>query len=654
MLGSSGAAGGEVGDAAVAGSAGKATGASAGSTRNSSSTGNGGNGVSDTLDAGVAGASGASPDAPVAGNAAGSTGGKATGGAAGNVAPGGSTGSAGNSTAGSSTGSGGAAGSTGTHLAGTYKVVAWNDLGMHCMDGKDYSVFSILPPYNNLHAQAIRTDVTKGKLLDSSAPVVVTYEAVADAANSINTISSTKTNFWSWVAKLFGANPAPDHGLNLSDPAVSNPTPSRTPAALTYDSTNKWWTAEGIPITPYPDDFASNGGVKNFYPMVKVVLRDTANTVLATTNVVLPVSDEMSCKSCHASDSASTDARPGAGWVNDTTDPERDWKKNILRLHDENAPDAIAVAGMNATYTGGTLLATAEAGQPILCAACHKSNALGTSQKTGIKPLTEALHGKHATVDKPGTTTTLEALTTRDGCYTCHPGSTTKCLRGAMGNALDPQTGLPSMDCQSCHGTMSAVGKPSREGWLDEPSCQNCHDRASGTSTPFVRYTSVFSTGTTVRPTVDTRFATNPNKPVTGKSLYRFSTGHGGLPCEACHGSTHAEYPSAQANDDAQSLALQGHVGTINECTVCHSAAPTTSNGGPHGMHEVGQAWVQDHHSGGVSRTTCQQCHGTTSAGSPLAVVKTAKTLNAGEYGNKTFAAGDRVTCWSCHKGPNP
>ena len=29
-----------------------------------------------------------------------------------------------------------------------YTLVAWSELGMHCMDGKDYSVFSVLPPYN--------------------------------------------------------------------------------------------------------------------------------------------------------------------------------------------------------------------------------------------------------------------------------------------------------------------------------------------------------------------------------------------------------------------------------------------------------------------------------------------------------------------------
>ena len=35
-----------------------------------------------------------------------------------------------------------------------YAIVGWNNLGMHCMDG-DYSVFSLLPPYNTIHAQLV-------------------------------------------------------------------------------------------------------------------------------------------------------------------------------------------------------------------------------------------------------------------------------------------------------------------------------------------------------------------------------------------------------------------------------------------------------------------------------------------------------------------
>src|SRR5512143_2198134 len=58
--------------------------------------------------------------------------------------------------------------------AGPYTVIAWNDLGMHCVDGTDFSVFSLLPPYNNIHAQLTRKD---GVDVDP-ASVRVTYEAI--------------------------------------------------------------------------------------------------------------------------------------------------------------------------------------------------------------------------------------------------------------------------------------------------------------------------------------------------------------------------------------------------------------------------------------------------------------------------------------------
>ena len=37
-----------------------------------------------------------------------------------------------------------------------YALLAWSELGMHCIDGKDYSVMSILPPYNTVHAQLVK------------------------------------------------------------------------------------------------------------------------------------------------------------------------------------------------------------------------------------------------------------------------------------------------------------------------------------------------------------------------------------------------------------------------------------------------------------------------------------------------------------------
>ena len=88
---------------------------------------------------------------------------------------------------------GGAAGPTG------WTVVAWNNLGMHCLDA-DFSAFAILPPYNTIQAQVI--DATGHRVTDPAA-VSVTYEAVADPSGSINRTSVGKTNFWTNVFSLF-------------------------------------------------------------------------------------------------------------------------------------------------------------------------------------------------------------------------------------------------------------------------------------------------------------------------------------------------------------------------------------------------------------------------------------------------------------------
>ena len=38
--------------------------------------------------------------------------------------------------------------------ADTYKIVGWNDLGMHCMN-ESFANLAVLPPYNTLWAQVI-------------------------------------------------------------------------------------------------------------------------------------------------------------------------------------------------------------------------------------------------------------------------------------------------------------------------------------------------------------------------------------------------------------------------------------------------------------------------------------------------------------------
>ena len=541
---------------------------------------------------------------------------------------------------------------------GRYLVLAWNDLGMHCVDGKDYSIMSILPPYNNLHAQLM--DRQSGQQV--SAGVTLTYEAMRDPSGSINTSSANKTNFWQYVQALYGAAPAPDHGLDLSNPALSNPVPSLQPAPMAFNAARGWFEAEGLPVLPYDDTMMAGGAYhKNYYPMVKVVARDASGATLASTQTVLPVSDEMTCIACHASNSDHDAAKPPIrGWANFSADPEKDWKKNVLRLHDDkHATDPVyqaALLKLQPAATGGLAL-RADQGTPTLCSSCHGSNALNSpgftvavnGQNVKISAFTSAMHSLHGRVLDPQKQVPLDAVGNRDSCYLCHPGAVTKCLRGAMSD-------VPNLDCQSCHGSMAAVGQPGRVGWLQQPNCQACHHdgkRETAAVTDVV-------TGT-LRQVTDSRFATNPDTPAAGFSLFRFSVGHGKNQCEACHGSTHAEYSaknqtwsSSHDNDLLQSVAQQGYAGTITECTVCHSAPPLTKDGGPHGLHTIGQAWVDAHGDmvGDKGAPACTACHGADYRGSPLSQVKIAKTFSH-EGRQYALAAGTQVGCYDCHNGPN-
>ena len=526
---------------------------------------------------------------------------------------------------------------------GTWTIIGWNNLGMHCMDD-DYSVFSILPPYNTVDVQLINSS---GVLVKSGSGVTVTYQGVADPDGSINTTSAGKTNFWTYAQPLFtGTVPVP---VNSGLAGCAMPGAANTPQPMTWASSMTWFEGLGIPIIPVDDQ-----GRANSYPMMRLVARNASNTVLATTDVVLPVSGEMNCRACHASNSGPA-ARPVAGWVNDP-DSKRDYRLNVLRLHDEK------FAGL-ATYIGalsangynplGLYATVVQNGRPVLCAQCHSSEALGTPSYPGVPSLTQSVHSRHANVINPANGLQMDASANRSACYQCHPGAVTRCLRGTMGSAVAAD-GSMEMQCQSCHGSMSQVGAGTRTGWFDEPTCQSCHSGDAVTNSGQIRYLSSFDPATgLMRQPANTRFATNADTPLAGKSLYRFSKGHGGLTCEACHGSTHAEFPSAGRNDNLQSWRLQGHIGKLADCTACH-ADKNTVNGGPHGMHPVNQNWATGHgdaaQSGGGAQ--CQICHGTDYRGTVLSRAQGDRTFTT-KFGTKTFWRGYQISCYSCHAGPS-
>ncbi len=292
-------------------------------------------------------------------------------------------------------------------------------------------------------------------------------------------------------------------------------------------------------------------------------------------------------------------------------------------------------------------------------------------------------------------------------CYSCHPGKNTQCMRGAMANG--------GLVCQDCHGNMSQVGNdfskdvsPANPGnfhlgsdfyknmatlrvpWANEPGCGSCHtgnamDNLAGGSDVLtnpedssgnpdgIRLLQAYRQGDTkATPIVPGNKQFAENVVAEGRAsdgnpkLYRVSTGHGGLMCEGCHGATHAEWPNANplANDNIAATQIQGHTGTVAECTACHEASAFADSGkyrlsmkGPHGMHAVDSSYWNKHHKEARSGDNCRTCHGNDGLGTVLSRTSTARVFNVecerGKMctGSKqaTFPKGHMVGCSDCH-----
>ena len=138
--------------------------------------------------------------------------------------------------------------------------------------------------------------------------------------------------------------------------------------------------------------------------------------------------------------------------------------------------------------------------------------------------------------------------------------------------------------------------------------------------------------------------------------------GHGGVACEACHGSPHAIWPvpDVNANDNLTAVQLQGHAGFISECSVCHESGslPLTING-PHGMHNVNDVrWNEEHEEFFEENPqACKACHGIDLKGTVLSKVSTDRVFISDEKQadgshNIALAKGSKVACDLCHEMP--
>lgn len=291
--------------------------------------------------------------------------------------------------------------------AQSYVLLGWNDLGMHCSN-KDFSKIAVLPPYNNIRAQLVKK--TEG------GPDLVTSGYTISYSIPGNTYSVGKTNFWTYAQQLFSlpAPLAPNIGL----------TGNGLTGSMQIDGNG--FLVTGIPVTPFQD---TNLVKEKPYQLIHLVAKSTATSaILATTDVVIPVSNEINClkSGCHVSEQA------------------------ILNSHDE----------VDGKFNRNG---------PVLCASCHASNALGTVGMPEAKSLSFRIHNEHADkLDKTGKSKATKLAV----CYTCHPGPETKCYRDVMLTDANKV-------CQDCHGTMKQVAnsiqEQGRRPWLDEPKCGSCH-----------------------------------------------------------------------------------------------------------------------------------------------------------------------------------
>ena len=302
------------------------------------------------------------------------------------------------------------------------------------------------------------------------------------------------------TCSLFGVDLQPNVGL----------TGNGLSGAMAVESDH--FEAVGIPLTEYRDSDPYN---RYPYQLAEIVVQDAVSGAeLTRATVVAPVSTEMHCDNCHYDGGVEGIA---TGKV----------ERNILAAHEEEGEGG----GDDAAVSTSSLLDSSALTGPVLCASCHASNALGTPGKADVPNLSHAIHRKHAE----------EIPNTTEGCYNCHPGPSTLCLRDVMSQDH-------GLGCVDCHGDMRNVAaNPSP--WLQEPRCDDCHEEA------------VYKQD---------------------QALYRMSSGHGGVYCAGCHDSPHAIAPSRETNDAIKFIQLQGHRGTLDTCTVCHLTTPTAE--GPHNL----------------------------------------------------------------------
>ncbi|MEG6552683.1 cytochrome c, partial [Desulfocurvibacter africanus] len=184
-----------------------------------------------------------------------------------------------------------------------YVLLAWNNLGMHCISDSD-PWWILLPPANDLHAQLVRRGPSPEIVTEG---VELTYRVESGFETP-----SAHSRFWEFSKSLLGKALPNDAGI--SGNSLSG--------AMRLDAERRAFAAELVPVVPYPDD-----GSFNPYPIFHIEARDAASgELLAATSMVAPTSTAMGCRNCQGGD---WKVQGVAGFSEQTS-------REVLRVHDRN------------------------------------------------------------------------------------------------------------------------------------------------------------------------------------------------------------------------------------------------------------------------------------------------------------------------------
>lgn len=307
----------------------------------------------------------------------------------------------------------------------SYIVLAWNDLGMHCLN-PTYDKEVILPPYNNIWAQVIKRGdppqiVTTGVTLEYRI-VDNTYSYAKGTTSPLRTYAQ----FWDNSFDLFGVSLAHDTGLNLVDPDIHNG------LSGTMLLKGSHFEVDGVPVVPIND-----AGTWDPYQVAEITVRDASTGAeLAKTRATVPTSDEINCAKCHGQTVSGTAIL------------------SVLEEHDKAEETTFVTDGV-----------------PVLCADCHGSPALGqTGPGSSELYLSQAIHGFHSS--------------TAATCYDCHPGATTKCNR----STAHTSTSGNCTACHGTLSNLASTINSGRVPWVTEPKCADCHTFVAEVSTGTILY----------------------------------------------------------------------------------------------------------------------------------------------------------------------